>query len=155
MSFASQAPASTPGTAGSAGWNPLDTLQLDALVSACALVAYADGWVTVEERKSASARMQRVDATTVFGVERCLMAFDVLIRQFEQDSIAATERAEAAILKLAGKPELGRLVVESACRVAVADGGLDRAEREAILDVCQLLNLDPAPFGVIAPDGRR
>ena len=39
MTLAGQAPANTPGAAGSAGWNPLDTLQLDALVSACALVA--------------------------------------------------------------------------------------------------------------------
>lgn len=136
-------------------WNPLDTTQLDALIAACALVAHADGWVTAEERRSASARLHRVDATAVFGVARCLVAFDVMIGQFDQDPKAATERAEALILRLAGNPELARLVVEAACRVAIADGGLDSAERDAILDICQLLNVDPVPFGIVTADGRR
>lgn len=136
-------------------WNPLDTNQLDALIAACALVAHADGWVTAEERRSASARLHRVDATAVFGVARCLVAFDVMIGQFDQDPKAATERAEALILRLAGNPELARLVVEAACRVAIADGGLDSAERDAILDICRLLNVDPVPFGIVTADGRR
>ena len=136
-------------------WNPLDTNQLDALIAACALVAHADGWVTAEERRSASARLHRVDATAVFGVARCLVAFDVMIGQFDQDPKATTERAEALILRLAGNPELARLVVEAACRVAIADGGLDSAERDAILDICRLLNVDPVPFGIVTADGRR
>ena len=138
-----------------AGWSALDTVQLEALISACALVAYADGWVTFEERKSASERLRKIDATAVFGVERCLLAFDALVCQFDQDPVAATERAEASVLRLAGRPELASLVVEAACRVAIADGGLDRAERDAILDICQLLKLDPVAFGIVTPDGRR
>lgn len=136
-------------------WNPHDTVQLEALIAACALVAHVDGWVTLEERRSASERLHRVDATSVFGVVRCMAAFDLMVSQFDQDPLAATERAEAAILRLADKPDLAQRVVEAACRVAIADGGLDRAERDAILDICQLLNVDPVPFGIVTPDGRR
>ncbi len=136
-------------------WDPHDTVQFDALIAACALVAHVDGWVTAEERRSASARLHRVDATSVFGVARCLAAFDLMVSQFDQDSMVATERAEAAILRLAGKPDLARRVVEAACRVAIADRGLNHAERDAILDICQLLQVDPVPFGIVPPDGRR
>ncbi len=137
------------------GWSPSDTTHFDALIAACAIVAHADGWVTEEERISASARMRGLNATAAFGVERCLVAFDAFINRFDQDADAATELAERAILKVSSQRAPARLVVEAACRVASSDGGFDGAERNAILDICQLLNVDPAPFGLIAPGGRR
>lgn len=137
------------------GWSATDAAHFEALIAACALVAHADGWVTEEERISVSSRVRGLNATAVFGVERCLAAFDAAINRFDLDPDAATERAEAAILKLASQPGPASLVVEAACRVAASDGGFDGAERSAILDICQLLNLDPAPFGLVAPDGRR
>lgn len=137
------------------GWSAADTTHFDALIAACALVAHADGWVTEDERISVSARVRGLNATTVFGVERCLVAFDALINRFEQDAEAATERAEMAILKLSSQPGPARLVVEAACRVASSDGGFDGAERSSLLDICQLLNLDPASFGLVASKGRR
>ena len=137
------------------GWSSADNTHFDALIAACALVAHADGWVTEDERISVSARVRGLNATTVFGIERCLVAFDALINRFDQDADAATERAEMAIMKLASQPGPARLVVEAACRVASSDGGFDGAERTVLLDICQLLNLDPATFGLVAPNGRR
>lgn len=136
------------------GWSPSDNTHFEALIAACALVAHADGWVTDAERMSASARVRGLNAASAFGVERCLVAFDAFINRFDQDAETATGHAESAILKLSSQPGPARLVVEAACRVASSDGGFDGAERTAILDICQLLNLDPAPFGLIAPDGR-
>lgn len=137
------------------GWSASDTAHFEAFVAACALVAHADGWVTEEERLSASARVRGLNATAVFGVERCLVAFDAAISRFDQGVDVATARAETAILELARQPDAARLVVEAACRVASADGGYDRAERNALLDICQLLNVDPVSFGIVTPDGRR
>lgn len=137
------------------GWSASDTAHFEAFVAACALVAHADGWVTEEERLSASARVRGLNATAVFGVERCLVAFDAAVNRFHQDAETETARAETAILKLARQPGPAQLVVEAACRVASADGGYDGAERDVILDICQLLNVDPVPFGIVTVDGRR
>ncbi len=137
------------------GWSASDTAHFEAFIAACALVAHADGWVTEEERLSASARVRGLNATAVFGVELCLVAFDAAINRFDEDAEVATARAERAILKLARQPGPAHLVVEAACRVASADGGYDGAERDAILDICQLLNVDPVPCGIVTPDGRR
>ena len=137
------------------GWSASDTAHFEAFIAACALVAHADGWVTEEERLSASARVRGLNATAVFGVERCLVAFDAAINRFYNDADLATAWAETAILKLAKQPGAAGLVVEAACRVASADGGFDSAERSALLDICQLVNVDPVPFGIVTPDGRR
>nr|QQZ49364.1 tellurite resistance TerB family protein [Phenylobacterium glaciei] len=66
-------------------WTPGDSLQLDALVGACALVAYADGWVTAEERRRLVARVQGLPAFGVFGVDEAIQAFEALIERFDKD----------------------------------------------------------------------
>ena len=136
-------------------WVASDAVQLDALVAACALVAHADGWVTHEERGGADARMRRLEATTAFGVQRALVAFEAMVARFDQDPAAATEGAHAAIGRLAGHSGPSQLLVEAACSIAIADGGFDEAEREAILDICDLLDVDPQAYGLVAPGGER
>ena len=135
-------------------WIASDSAQLEALVAACALVAHADG-VTYEERSGAHVRMRRLEATAAFGVQRALVAFEAMIVQFERDPTDAAQRAHAAIRRLSGDRELCEALVESACSVAIADGGFDKAERDAILDICDLLDVDPQAHGLVAPGGRR
>jgi len=132
-----------------------DTLQLDALVSACALIAHADGWVTHEERGDAHDRMRRLDATAVFGTQRAMLAFDGMIARFYRDPDTATRQAHTAIARLYGHEGPSQRLVESACSMAIADGGFDEAERDAILDICDLLDVDPQAYGLVAPGGAR
>ncbi|MCA3699484.1 MAG: tellurite resistance TerB family protein, partial [Brevundimonas sp.] len=62
--------------------------------------------------------------------------------------------AEATVARLRGRPEIARQVIENACAVAEADGGFDAAERETVLRLCQMLNVDPASIGLMAPGAR-
>lgn len=136
-------------------WVASDALQLEALVAACALVAHADGWVTHEERSGVHARMRRLDATAVFGVQRALVAFESMIVAFERDPVVATVRAHDAIRRLARDRGPCQALVEAACSIAIADGGFDKAERDVILDICDLLDVDPQAHGLVAPGGVR
>ena len=130
-------------------WTPGEAMQFDALVSACALVAHADGWVAPEERQRALDRMRRLDAVSVFGVEEALEAFEALVASFDRDSDEAVTRAEAAIRRLKGRRGPSLLLIEAACGVAVADGGFDREERETILRLCELLDVEPEVFKLV------
>ena len=134
-----------------AAWTPGDEVQMDALVAACALVAHADGWVTPDERRKLVERIGGLDAAHAFGPQDVLLAFETRIAHFEQDLDGAEADAEAAIAKLRSRPEAARLLARAACDVAAADGGFDGEERQSILRICELLELDPAEFDLTTP----
>ncbi|MFC4442480.1 tellurite resistance TerB family protein [Caulobacter henricii] len=136
-------------------WTPAQLDQLDALVAACALVAQADGWVTPDERGRMLDRMRGLPALALFGIDDALEAFEALDQRFEQDPETARFEAEMAIRRLRGRDDVARLVVNSACAVAAADGGLDAEERDVLLRICDLLALHPIQFDLITAAGRR
>lgn len=136
-------------------WTPGDLVQLEALVSACALVAQSDGWVTPEEHRRVAERMRTLPALNVFGVEDVLEAFEAVVSEFNRDPDLATLAAEASIRKLRDRPDAARQVAAAACAVAAADGGHDEEERNAILRICALLILSPQDLDLIAPPRRR
>ena len=124
-------------------WTPGESAQLDALVSACALVALADGWVTSDERRSAMDRMRRLEAVSVFGIEEALAAFESLVDRFMRDPDDGVAVAEGAIVRLRGHAGPARLIIDAACRVAASDGAFDEDERSMVLRLCELFDLDP------------
>ena len=136
-------------------WTPGDSLQLEALVGACALVAYADGWVTAEERRRLVARVQGLPAFGVFGVDEAVQAFEALIERFDKDPDDGEAVAEAAILRLRGRAGPAHMLVAAACSIAAADRGLDAEERAAILRICHLLDLEADAFDQVPARGRR
>lgn len=136
-------------------WTANDVVQMDAVVAACALVAQADGWVTPDERKRMTERMRRTPSIAFFGVAEVVLAFEALTIRFERDLQDGEATAEDAIVHLRGQPGPSRLLIETACSVAEADGGFDAEERDVILRLCRLLDLDPAPYGLVPGDGRR
>jgi len=136
-------------------WPSAEVQQLDALIAACALVAHADGWVTLEERGRMLERMRCLPVLTVFGVYDALEAFEALEQRFEEDPEAARVEAELVIRRLRGRDDAARRLVNSACAVAVADGGLDAEERDVLLSICGLLALNPIQFDLITAAGRR
>jgi len=136
-------------------WTPAQLDQLDALVAACALVAQADGWVTPDERGRMLERMRGLAALAAFGIDDALEVFEALDRRFEEDPEVARFEAEMAIRRLRGRDDVARVIVNSACAVATADGGLDAEERDVLLRICALLALNPIQFDLITAGGRR
>ena len=136
-------------------WTPNDVAQMDAVVAACALVAQADGWVTPDERKRMTDRMRQSPSIAFFGVHEVVLAFEALNMRFDHDLADGEATAEVAVARLKGQPGPSRLLIETACSVAEADGGFDAEEREVILRLCRLLDLDPACFDLVPGDGER
>lgn len=126
---------------------------MDALVAACALVAQADGWVTPQERKRMIERMGQCPSVRFFGLHEVVVGFEALNLRFERDLDDGEATAEAAISRLRGQPGPSRLLIETACSVAEADGGFDAEEREVILRLCRLLDLDPGRYELVPADG--
>ena len=135
-------------------WTPGGLVQFEALVSACALVAQSDGWVTPEETLRVMERMRTLPALDGFGIGDLIEAFEARIEDFNRDPEAALVMSEGAIRRLRDKPDAARLVASAACAVASADGGFDAEERAAILRICALLVLSPQEVDLVAPRRR-
>lgn len=134
-------------------WTPGDVVQMDAVVAACALVAQADGWVTPQERKRMIDRMRETPSIRFFGLHEVVVGFEALNLRFDRDLDDGEATAEAAVLRLRDQPGASRLLIETACAVAEADGGFDAEERDVILRLCRLLDLDPGHYDLIPDEG--
>lgn len=66
-------------------WTPGDLVQFEALVSACALVAQSDGWVTPEETRRVCERMRTLPDLDIFDVGDLVEAFEARITDFNRD----------------------------------------------------------------------
>ncbi|MDZ4110161.1 MAG: TerB family tellurite resistance protein [Brevundimonas sp.] len=132
---------------------------MDAVAAACALVAQADGWVTPQERKRMTDRMRESASIRFFGLHEVIVGFEALNVRFDRDLADGEAAAEGAIAQLRGQPGPSRLLIETACSVAEADGGFGAEERAALLRMCDLLDVDPARFDMVlertAQDRRR
>ncbi|MFC5342368.1 TerB family tellurite resistance protein [Brevundimonas staleyi] len=128
---------------------------MDAVVAACALVAQADGWVTPQERKRMLDKMSQSPSIRFFGLHEVTVGFEALNIRFDRDIEDAEAVAEAAIGVLRGQQGPSHLLIDTACSVAEADGGFDAEEREVLLRLCRLLDLDPARYDLISGEGGR
>lgn len=134
-------------------WTPGNIVQMDAVVAACAMVSQADGWVTPDERTRMLDRMRNSPTIAFFGADDVLLMFEALNLRFERDLDEGEATAEIAIARLRGQPGPSRLLIETACSVAQADGGFDAEERDVIMRLCKILGLDPASFALVTGDG--
>ena len=123
-----------------------DIPHIEALASACAIVAYADGWVTGEERRAMLLKLQGFALGAGLDMAATMRAFETVTDAFDRDSEAAEAQGLRRLGAVAGK-DAGYLV-EIACAIADADGGFDAAEREAATRICRALGLAPADFGL-------
>ena len=134
-------------------WTHGDVVQMDAVVAACALVAQADGWVTAQERNRMVDRMSQSPSIRFFGLHEVTVGFEALNMRFDRDLEDGETTAEAAVALLRGQAGPSHLLIDTACSVAEADGGFDAEEREVILRLCRLLDLDPARYELVPSAG--
>lgn len=136
-------------------WTPGDLMQMDAVVAGCAMVAQADGWVTPDERNRLVERMRNSPTVAFFGTHDVITLFEALNLRFERDLDDGEATAEVAVARLRGQPGPSRMLIETACSVAEADGGFDAEERAVIIRLCHILCVDPASFALTPDQGER
>ena len=120
---------------------------MEGIVAGCALVAFADGWVTDEEHDRMVRLIRGFGPIKVFGLADVIETFEARTRQFAADQRAGEEAAVAAVARVRGSPYV-ELLVETCCAIAAADGGFDGEERAAVIRICKVLKLDPDKFEI-------
>jgi tellurite resistance protein TerB len=125
-----------------------DQALMEGVVAGCAMTAYADGWVTEEERRRMLGLIRGFEPVKAFGVDEVAHEFERLTARFAEDHAVGEAEALGVIAVLRGRDGAGELLVQTCCAIADADGGFDREEREAVIRICETLGLDPERFGL-------
>jgi tellurite resistance protein TerB len=124
-------------------------LIFEAVVAACAVIAYADGWVTPDEERRMAGLIRNSETLSGFGAGDLAHAFEEATARFEEDHDGAEASALASIGRLKGRARDAEMLVRICCAVASADGSFDGEERRAATRICKALGLDPARFDLL------
>lgn len=120
---------------------------LEAVVAGCAMVAYADGSVSPEEKQKMMGYLRSSDQLKVFAQNDVIKLFQKYVEKFDFDVTIGTGEAMQVINKFRGKPQ-GQLVVRVCCAIGAADGDFDATEKDVVRRMCVELGLAPSSFNL-------
>ena len=119
---------------------------LEAVVAACAIVAYADGEVKPEEKQKMIGFMQMSDELKVFSLEEVIELFNKASAKFEFDTEIGRLDALKTVKKLASNPDACRVMIRVCCLIGASDGNFDADEKKAVAEICRTVAIDPKEF---------
>lgn len=120
---------------------------LEAIVASSAMVAYADGSVSSEEKQKLMGYLRTSDQLKHFDQNDVIKLFQKYVEKYEFDASIATGEVMTAVSKFKGKPQ-AQLVVRVCCAIGASDGDFDQTEKAVVRRMCTELELDPAAFGL-------
>jgi tellurite resistance protein TerB len=121
---------------------------MEGIVAGCALVAYADGWVTDDEHDRMVALIRGFEPIAAFDMDDVVETFEMVTSRFAADQADGEAAALMAVARVKSAGKYPVLLVRTCCAIAAADGGFDAEERKAVIRLCEVLGLDPAMFDV-------
>jgi tellurite resistance protein TerB len=119
---------------------------LEGVIAGCAMVAYADGTVTADEKQKMMGFLKNSEVLSVFSVDEVIATFEKFAKQFEFDAAIGEANALQTIGKLRTKENEARLMVRVCCIIGAADGNFDENEKTSVRKICNELRLNPKDF---------
>ena len=108
---------------------------LEAIVASSAMVAYADGHVSSDEKQKLMGYLRSSDQLKFFDQNDVIKTFQKYVEKFEFDATIATGEVMSAVTKFKGKPE-AQLVIRVCCAIGSSDGDFDEGERAVVSRMC-------------------
>lgn len=119
---------------------------LEACMASCALVAIADGAVSLAERGRVDQILEAIDRLRLFDVHDSVDLFNAYVDGVARDETAGRRRALAAIEEMRHEAGDAVLVVKIAIAVSRADGRFVESERAQCAQIARVLGLDLADY---------
>ncbi len=117
---------------------------LRAAMAACALVAMANGVVSLRERMRLDQVLETLDALKVFDPHEGVALFDEFVTALQESEQEGLRLIHAAIdEEVADEPEKAGLLIRLCLAVSENANGVPQAEQQRILALCGHLGLDP------------
>ncbi|GAB3455062.1 tellurite resistance TerB family protein [Insolitispirillum peregrinum] len=120
---------------------------LEAVVAGCALVAYADGSISSEEKQKMMGFLRTSDQLKVFDAGDVIKIFQKYVEKFEFDTTIGTGEVMQVVGRFRDKPQ-AQLVIRVCCAIGAADGDFDEKEKIVVRRMCSELGLNPSDFNL-------
>ncbi len=115
---------------------------VDAVMSACALIAYADKKVRISERYQIDKIISNDPTLTQFDPEAAGDRLDDALEDLKANGEVGKARLQAKVAKLRGHPKRTRTLLRAAYLIITADGEIAEAEEIEFVNLCVLLDQD-------------
>ena len=119
---------------------------LHAAMSVCAITAYSDGEVSLQERYSIDYAIDNVEALKTFDPERAIEILDDYVYLLKQEQEGGEEGAKNELYKkirvFEGNYKKSRTLLRVAHLIISADREIDPREEKEFAMICNLLGLD-------------
>ena len=119
---------------------------MEATVSACALVASADGSIDPEEKAKMSGFVSRSEELKHFSAEQVRTVFTKAADNLEFDFSLGKAEILRTVAKIGSDPAAARLLVRVTCAIGASDGDFDDDEKAIVREICAELKLSPQEF---------
>lgn len=119
---------------------------LDACMSACALVAIADGEVSLSEQSRVDQILEQIDRLKLYDVHQAVDLFNERVDAIVNNRSKGRKVALDAIARVADDREAAELIVKVSLAVSWADGTFLESERAQLDAICSVLGLDLVDF---------
>ena len=117
------------------------TAFMEAMTAACAMIAYADGDVSDEEREQFLQSARSHPTLSVFSIEEIVAEFTLHERTFLRDRESALTLAEDKIRPVAAFPGVAGRLLDECRKMIVADERVYLAEIGALQKIRTLLGI--------------
>lgn len=119
-----------------------------ATMSMCALVAYADGKCTPDEKTKTAKAISISELLKGYDVAELKAAFDDACAKLESDYDFGKADCILAISKAKSDPDKAGAIIRMGVAIGNADGDFDDKEKAVVAEVAKQLRLNPEDFGV-------
>lgn len=119
---------------------------LNAITSACALVSYADGQASEEEKEKMLQYMKINPTLKVFKMSKVEETFEKYTQNIAFDVNVGRLECYKAIEKIKEEREDCKRLVACCIAIAKSDGFIDKAELQTIEKICDILRVNFSEF---------
>ena len=121
---------------------------LDAAMAATALVAMADGEVSLPEQVTLDQVLETVQELRIYDPHAAVDIYRDHVDALAADSYAAREKILETVARLAGDEAAGNVLIHACVAIAKSDDDFSPPEQIAVRELCRALGLDPATFDI-------
>lgn len=119
---------------------------LEGCMATCALVAIADGEVSLSERSRVDQILEAIDRLRFFDVHEAVNLFNEYVDAIVSDGPKGRQTALKAVQEMRHDAGDAVLMVKIALAISLADGVFMDSEREQCLAICRVLGLDLSDY---------
>ncbi|MEQ8441610.1 MAG: TerB family tellurite resistance protein [Alphaproteobacteria bacterium] len=119
---------------------------LEACMACCALVAIADGEVSLSERSRIDQILEAIDRLRIFDVHEAINLFNDHVDAIRANAEKGRGRALRAVGEMGNNPGDAVAMVKIALAVSLADGEFLDSERAQCEAICKTLGLNLEDF---------